>query len=151
MHKEAEARFWKRVDIKGPDDCWEWLGPLRGKGYGYLGIDGKKIKANRFAWIITNGPIPEGRLVLHKCDNTKCVNPSHLYLGSHADNVSDRCARYEGMIGRGSRFNEEDIQRIKLLYSKGITQRKIAQELNVSQPYISLIIHGNRGENARYL
>lgn len=143
-------RFWSKVNVRMPEECWEWQAGLV-RGYGRFRIGQIPIPAHRLSWMILRGPIPEGMLVLHKCDNTKCVNPSHLYLGSHADNVSDRCARYKGMIGRGSRFNGEDIQRIKLLYSKGVTQRKIAQELNVSQPYISLIIHDNRGENARYL
>ena len=149
--KDVIDRFWSKVDIKSEDECWEWLGPLRGKGYGYIVIEHKKIKANRFSWIITNGLIPTEKLVLHNCDNSKCVNPNHLYIGSHSDNMRDRCSRYNGMIGRTNRFTEEKIQIIKLLYSKGITQRSIAERLGLSQSYISMLIHNKRGTNARYL
>lgn len=93
-------RFWEKVDRSGgPLACWPWLASRRKSGYGKFGIgsrtDGTKrvIEAPRMAWILTHGPIPEGLCVLHRCDNPPCVNVRHLFLGTIADNNSDRMVK----------------------------------------------------------
>ena len=73
--------------------CWLWLGAIhqapRGLGYGHFIIRGKNIPAHRASWQEFNGPIPENTKVLHKCDVSHCINPSHLYLGNQSDNNID--------------------------------------------------------------
>jgi hypothetical protein len=89
-------RLWSRVDIRGPNDCWEWKGKCSAGGYGRIRIGGggsPESAASRVAWIITNGDIPEGLFVCHRCDNPPCCNPAHLFLGTAQDNVADMVAK----------------------------------------------------------
>ena len=87
-------RFWKLVDIKEPNDCWNWKASLRSKeGEGSFCLNYVTVAAGRIAWTIVNGPIPDGLLILHTCDNRKCCNPKHLYCGTYTDNNSDRAKR----------------------------------------------------------
>ena len=90
-------RFWAKVRRAGPDDCWLWT--AYADRYGCFRFNGRVAKAHRVAWELTNGPVPSGLCVLHRCDNPACVNPGHLFLGTDADNVRDR--NQKGRQARG--------------------------------------------------
>lgn len=82
------STFWSRMDKSGgPDACWVWTQYKCRDGYGKYGK--KSTPAHRMAWFVTNGPIPDGMLVCHRCDNPPCCNPAHLFLGTVADNHRD--------------------------------------------------------------
>ena len=81
-------RFWSKVHVT--NGCWLWTRCRRKDGYGKLGLFGEIVYAHRVAWLLTNGPIPKGLCVLHHCDNPPCCNPDHLFLGTRADNATDR-------------------------------------------------------------
>lgn len=83
-------RFWYKVKIKDLHDCWEWVAFVNVNGYGQVRFNGKTERAHRIAWRIVNGEITNNLHVLHRCDNRKCVNPNHLWLGTHIDNMNDR-------------------------------------------------------------
>lgn len=94
---DDEKRFWSKVEKRGKDECWNWNAKSKCRGYGYFSLGGRKGRhelSHRVAWTFVNGPIPDGEghhgtVVMHTCDNRLCCNPSHLRLGSQADNVRD--------------------------------------------------------------
>jgi hypothetical protein len=100
------ARFWSKVRIAGPDDCWEWQARSISDGYGYLTISfgggcqpARRFRAHRLSWVIANGPIPDALGILHKCDNRLCVNPIHLFTGTHRDNMEDMVSKGRSATG----------------------------------------------------
>lgn len=93
IRTHAKEFFWRKVAIVG--SCWEWTGGLAGGGYGHFMYYAAKdwirqVPSHRFVWEMLYGPIPDGLLVCHTCDNRKCVRPSHLWLGTDQDNADDK-------------------------------------------------------------
>ena len=92
---EFVARFQAKVvrDDFMPDGCHIWTGGKNNKGYGLVQNNSKMVLASRASHVIFNGEIPHGMQVCHRCDNPPCVNPAHLFLGSHSDNMKDAVAK----------------------------------------------------------
>lgn len=168
-YSEADLRrFWKKVDKNGPvqphvphlGQCWNWIGTKRGKGYGSF-RQSVMLSAHRVSWILHHGFIETGKHVLHRCDNTECVNPSHLWLGTNSENAQD-CSR-KGRTNRasgnknGQRLHPERTARgerqgsskltdsrvvdIRSKYDLGRTARELAYEFGVSKSSIERVLN----------
>jgi hypothetical protein len=142
MKKQPLAeRFWSKVDTSG--ECWEWMGSLNHKGYGFIWNKTRAALAHRVSWEMHFGAIPDELLVCHQCDNPRCVNPSHLFLGTSKDNATDAAAK--GRIGRGehhyrSRLTEDDVRSIRRLRSDGELMTDLARRYGVHPTTVGLIV-----------
>ena len=147
--------FWARVDKRGDDECWEWIGgsvhPQH--GYAYVGYEGRRYRSHRLAYELTMGQVPSHLSVLHRCDNKLCCNPKHLYVGTHEDNMRDMTERSRrinintGVANRGStgKLSRHEFDEIKVRYAAGgVTQRTLAEEYGISTDYASKITRGVR-------
>ena len=148
-HKEDPVkRYWAKVHVKGPDECWPWTGSTNGKGYGCFKWDDVQSNAHRFAWILQNGPIPLGLHVLHDCDNPACQNPRHLFLGTNLDNIADKMAkgRHRGARGEHSataKLTAAEVHGIRYEWANLKTPQKVlAKRYGVHEGHISMIVTG---------
>jgi hypothetical protein len=146
MTRSAAERFWSKVDRSG--DCWVWTA-VRVHGYGRFTINGqaRSVLAHRVAWKLSQGPIPEGLHVCHRCDNPPCCNPAHLFLGTDADNLRDcrnkgRSRPRRGEQHRDAKLTEQIVQEIRRRYAvERVTHRVLAAAYRVSHRSIGYLIN----------
>lgn len=151
------SRFWSNVDKTG--ECWLWTGSKTfdknhiNFKYGQFMINGKNFRAHRLAYFLAFNTCPSEFFVCHTCDNPSCVNPNHLFLGTHLDNVKDMCSKnrqsHYGSINHlkgeechWAKLNEEKVLLIKELREAGLTCKEIGKVLGLSQTHINAICLG---------
>jgi hypothetical protein len=138
------ARYWTQVNrakAKGAD-CWLWTGSTNGRGYGLFRVEGRqRIFAHRLAWLIARGDIPKGQEVCHSCDNGLCVNPEHLFLGSHRDNHLDSVRKGRKRAWGLQRLDAKQVQTIRARVAVGELQKDVAAAFGISRNHVSSIVH----------
>lgn len=119
----TEQRFWSKV--RKVDECWVWTASASHDGYGAFGVGGRKggmVRAHRFSYSLTHGPIPDGKMVLHRCDNRRCVNPNHLFLGDAKSNGEDMAKKDRSTHGERNprvKLSEGEVCEMRGYYSRG--------------------------------
>lgn len=149
-----KTKFNKKWKLDPKTQCWEWTAGKFQDGYGQFKFNGAAIglKAHRAAWILYKGPIPKGNhlgtmCVCHTCDNPPCVNPKHLFLGTHQDNMDDKVNKGRSMKGvkhNLAKLTESQVLEIRAKYNgfrKRPYLRELAEEHGVDPTMISLIVN----------
>lgn len=150
-------RFMDKVCVRGPGECWDWTVSVNERGYGWIGgeFPSKKIlKSHRLSYEFAYGEIPDDMCVCHTCDNRRCANPRHLFLGTHSDNMADMARKGRGRTcGFGSncgpragedsataKLSDSDALEIRILIAaNNLSQSEIGAMFGVSQNTVSRI------------
>ena len=158
---EIKERLMSRIKINPRTQCWEWQGNTRG-GYGRLTVgsrtDGTRCtaSAHRISYETFVGPIPDNMEVCHKCDNRKCINPEHLFLGTRADNMADRENKHRNVVKTGesnprAKLRQKDVMDLRqrrFLY--GTTYDELAKEYGVHKGTVMNAVKGKHWKCVQY-
>lgn len=144
------AQFWLQVEgdfTRHADACWIWRGHVNNTGYGHVSLGGRgalKRLAHRVAYELVKGPIPNGLLVCHACDEPLCVNPQHLWLGTDADNQQDAARKGRKRSLRGSahpnhKLTDDDVRRLRAMVEGGVPLTRIGQHFGIHATTVARI------------
>jgi len=136
LKEKLEARL-----IPGENDCLEWTGYRNRDGYGQIQVDGKKLLAHRVAWMLHSGEMPS-LLVCHTCDNPRCCNVEHLYVGTHTDNMKDKVDRGRWKGGAKSKVGAVMVLCMREMRSQGLSNRQIGKFLGLSREPVRRFLLG---------
>lgn len=148
LKQDLPTRFHKKYTQGEPDECWEWQAATNWDGYGRFRLaatpttPATHIGAHVMAYILHYGPVPEGLIVLHTCDNPPCVNPNHLVAGTYSNNMDDMFNKRRHPGGT-KKVSDEDVIWIRQLYASGLySQQQIADMYGICQNNVSKIVLG---------
>lgn len=154
-YRTIEKYFWSYCTPGMTGECWEWQSStLISNGYGAFSFRKKKRYAHRVSYELHHGPIPNGMFVCHSCDNRKCCNPAHLFLGTNSDNVDDMMQKDRNAYGEKSGhavLREGDVIEIRRLAAGGIRYKDLADRFNVSEGSISDAVGGRTWKHVTQL
>jgi hypothetical protein len=151
MPQDLKSRFMAKVRVNDVTDCWEWTASKQRGGYGQIMVgarpNNKPLRAHRVSYELFCGEIPDGLHVLHRCDNRACVNPSHLFLGTNADNQADMDAKgrrvnspLKGEANGAAKLTAGEAMAIRS--ARGISHRELAAKFGISRSQVQNILYG---------
>lgn len=160
-HDDTADRFFNFIGKKQPNGCILWGGNfMPGTGYGrYKTNTGEHIPAHRLSYELMVGPFPQELFVLHRCDNPPCINPVHLFIGTHQDNMKDMFSKGRHRSGRGCgsaiglfsshkgtsngscKLSENQVADIRLRHSNGEKQNRLSLEFGISKSSVNRIVN----------
>ena len=148
-HMTFEEKFWKLVDVRGPNDCWIYNGKLYSNGYGCFRMNKIEALSHRISYTITHGIIPIKKIVMHSCDVRNCVNPNHLSVGTHSDNIQDMLGKNRenppmGENNHRCKLKDEEVLEIRKMRKDGVLGKEIAKKYNISEPQVYRIANMKR-------
>jgi len=141
----ATERFVSKYRVNPVTECWEWTASRNHKGYGFFWTGARVGVAHRVSYELHRGEIPDGLLVMHKCDNRRCVNPEHLLVGSYADNALDAHAKGRGVIGTThgmSKLSPDGVREIRRMRASRVQLHDIAKRFGVTKSCIWSVLTG---------
>lgn len=142
---DLKERLEARTDKSG--DCWVWNGAKNMHGYGVLRHEQKNYLAHRAAWMVERGPIPNGLCVCHRCDAPACINPDHLFLGTHADNMHDMIAkgraRHSSPSGSKSPHAKLTDEAVSEIRARAASQPALARRFGVNVTTVQRVQYGH--------
>ena len=138
--KHGLQRFWEKVDKTG--DCWIWTGGNNAQGYGHWHDGTRHVGVHRYSYELTNGPIPKGFWVCHRCDNPACLKPAHLFLGKPKDNARDMVKKGRSLKGRRNPYSKLTPEQVRWIRSnpENLTQKEMAARLEVVRTCINKVV-----------
>lgn len=143
-HLQLKERIMKNINCD-ENNCWNWQLRIDDSGYGYATYRRSPMRTHRLSWIVFKGEIPKGKCVCHSCDNRKCCNPNHLFIGSNKENSEDmkeKGRQVKGSKSPFSKLNENQVLEIRKLYETGnFTQLFLGEKFGVRQTKISEIVN----------
>lgn len=141
-----KEKFLQRVGRTNKKGCHIWVGHVSKNGYGKINLSSKVHLAHRIAYSLYKGPIPKGKLVCHSCDNRRCVNPKHLFLGTHKDNSEDMVSKGRQVKGEKNGrclLTEKQVREIKKKYiPRKYSIYKLGKEYGISPQHVHYIVSG---------
>lgn len=133
------TRFWTQVNRTDPDGCWPFLGYIASHGYGQFSFSKYRVRAHRFAWVMSRGDVPEGHDVCHACDNPRCVNPSHLFTAPHVENLRDSIRKGRKRAWGLQKLNAAQVYQIRARAATGERHKDIAADFGIARHSVGQI------------
>lgn len=144
---KIRREIWNYIHFEPMSGCWLWSGGCGGNGYGYFSSGGKSIRAHRAVYELLVGIIGKGLCLCHKCDNRLCVNPEHMFVGTHSDNMRDMAQKKRAKPPKGesaswSKLTEKQVREIRHWASMGVTHQILSEDYGVDRSHISRMCSG---------